>query len=129
MGVLAVAALAASSLAVDNAVARDHGSGGARGGTASVSHGSGIQSFGGRTSSSSLSQRGLAASPNFQANRNVDHRHHHHGRNFAFGVVPFGVYNDYAYDYDYDCYQVRRVWTSYGWHLRRIDVCNYPYAW
>ena len=41
-GVLAVAALAASSIAIDNAAARDHGAGGGRGGGApAVSSGGG----------------------------------------------------------------------------------------
>jgi hypothetical protein len=46
-------------------------------------------------------------------------------------VVAFGFgpdYYDYGYDpyyYDDDCYQVRRVWTGYGWRLTRVYVCDY----
>ncbi len=36
-------------------------------------------------------------------------------------------YNDYAYDYGDDCYQLRHVRTRYGWRLRRIDVCGNSY--
>jgi hypothetical protein len=39
---------------------------------------------------------------------------------------PYYGYNDYAYDdyYDEGCYLVnRRVYTRYGWRLRRVQVC------
>lgn len=154
IGILGVAALAASSFAIDSAVARDLGGGRATSGTpavggnqgtmsSSVSHSSGVPSVGGRMSGR------VGGSPNFQSNRNMsssgtgrrfssgrrdfdhDGRHHHHGRSFAFGVVPFGYYddyyNDYAYDYNDDCYQLRRVHTRYGWRWRRIDVCGDSY--
>ncbi|MGH6663483.1 MAG: hypothetical protein ACREB2_01080 [Pseudolabrys sp.] len=148
IGIVGVAALAASSFAIDNAAARDHGGGvnassGSRGMASSFSHSSGVPSVGGR------SMARVGGSPSFQSNRNIssfsggrrfssgrrdfgrDGRHHHHGRNFAFGVVPFGFYdgyyNDYAYDYGDDCYQVRRVRTPYGWRWRRIDVCGASY--
>jgi hypothetical protein len=153
LGILGVAALAASSFSIDNAVARDHGGGhasmggaaavgGSRGAAPSFSHSGGARSFGGRMSS------GRVGGSTFQSNRtvssfgggrsfsggrrNFDGRHHHHrGRNFAFGVVPFGFYdgyyNDYAYDYGDDCYRLRRVHTRYGWRWRRIDVCGYSY--
>lgn len=152
IGILGVAALAASSFAIDNAVARDLGGGRATAGAPSVgsshgtasssfSHSSGVRSFGGRTSGR------FSGSPTFQSNRNTssfssgrrfssggrdfdhDGRHHHHRRGFAFGVVPFygDYYNDYAYDYNDDCYQLRRVHTRYGWRWRRIDVCGDSY--
>ena len=55
------------------------------------------------------------------------HGHRHHHRRFANGVPFFGFndgyYDNYAY-YD-DCYQVRRVRTSYGLRWRRVYVCDY----
>jgi hypothetical protein len=38
---------------------------------------------------------------------------------FGLGVAP------YAYDYAYGpaCYRVHRVWTPFGWRLRRVWVC------
>jgi hypothetical protein len=114
-----------------------------RGAGASFSQSAGVRSLGGRMSGR------VGGSPTFQSNRNIssfgagrtfsgggrdfdrDRRHHHRGRDFAFGVVPFGVYDNYyddnAYDYSDDCYQVRRVRTRYGWRWRRIDVCGYSY--
>jgi hypothetical protein len=48
-------------------------------------------------------------------------RHHHafffrHHRHFAFIGAPF-AFGD-------DCVVVRRVWTPWGWHWRRIWVCD-----
>jgi hypothetical protein len=44
------------------------------------------------------------------------------GPGFSFG---FGVSPGYAYDYDYDgCYRLHRVWTPWGWRLRRVYVCG-----
>jgi hypothetical protein len=44
----------------------------------------------------------------------------------AYGAYGYG-YGPYAYS-GYDdggCYLVhRRVWTSYGWRLRRVQVCD-----
>ena len=55
------------------------------------------------------------------------HGHRHHHRRFANGVPFFGFndgyYDNYAY-YD-DCYEVRRVRTSYGLRWRRVYVCDY----
>jgi hypothetical protein len=59
----------------------------------------------------------------------------------AFGLgLGYGLYDPYYADYDYGypdyayddsyydnggCYVVqRRVYTSYGWRLRPIQVCN-----
>jgi hypothetical protein len=41
------------------------------------------------------------------------------GISFGFGVAP------YAYDYAYGpgCYRVQRVWTRWGWRIRRVWVC------
>ena len=46
------------------------------------------------------------------------------GISFGFGVAPAPFYGGY-YDYGFadDCYRVHRVWTSYGWRLRRMYVC------
>ncbi len=50
------------------------------------------------------------------------HHHHHHAfffrhhRHFAFIGAPF-AFGD-------DCVVVRRVWTPWGWHWRRIWVCD-----
>jgi hypothetical protein len=40
------------------------------------------------------------------------------GLSFGFGVGP-----GYAYDYD-GCYRLHRVWTPWGWRLRRAYVCG-----
>jgi hypothetical protein len=164
IGVLAIAALAASSVV---AVARDgHGGGGGGGGGGgaapsfsggaggnggsgggpgpSFSRGGSVQSFGrtaapGSMSAPNVSRPGYAVTPrrgnvawgnSGPKNSGVyhdKHGHRHHRRAFAF--VPFGFYGgDYdAYTYDDDCYQVRRVRTPYGWRLRRVYVCDYPY--
>jgi uncharacterized membrane protein len=47
------------------------------------------------------------------------------GISFGFGGPGFAV-APYAYDYDYGygCYQTRRVWTPYGWRVRRVYVCD-----
>jgi len=47
------------------------------------------------------------------------------GISFGFGGPGFAV-APYAYDYDYGygCYQARRVWTPYGWRVRRVYVCD-----
>jgi hypothetical protein len=50
--------------------------------------------------------------------------HHRHHRNFAFGFYDGGYYNDYAYDYEADCYRLRHVHTRAGWRWRRIYVCD-----
>jgi hypothetical protein len=94
IGILGVAALAASSFAIDTAVAREHGGGGrgggSPGGSAAFSHGSGgggrAQSFGGRvsgpvagsatfqgnrTARSFARTSGAVSSPSFQSNRSV----------------------------------------------------------
>jgi hypothetical protein len=55
-----------------------------------------------------------------------------HFGHFGFGgpAISFGFgapYSSYGYDYDYDygpgCYRVHRVWTPWGWRLRRAWVC------
>ncbi len=39
-------------------------------------------------------------------------------------------YSDYYSDYSYDsCYQLRRVWTPYGWQWAQVNVCGYPYSY
>jgi len=54
----------------------------------------------------------------------------HFGHHFGFGGprISFGVgVAPYAYDYDYGygpgCYRVHRVWTPFGWRIRRVWVC------
>ena len=37
------------------------------------------------------------------------------GISFGFGVAPYA----YDYDYDYGVCRWHRVWTPYGWRLRR----------
>jgi hypothetical protein len=59
-------------------------------------------------------------------------RHHRHHRHFRGPVVTFGApyyyYNDYAYAYDDDCYELRPVATRYGIQYRRVYVCgDYDY--
>src|SRR5882672_3906939 len=48
-----------------------------------------------------------------------------YGYPYGYGYgYPYG-YGSYAYD-DGGCYLVRRrVWTPYGWRLRRVQVCDY----
>jgi hypothetical protein len=111
-----------------------------RGAASSFSRSGAVRSFGGR-----LSGR-VSGSPTFQSNRSIssfgtgrtfsggrrdfgrDRDRHHRGRDFVFGGVVYDdYYNDNAYDYNDDCYQVRRVRTRYGWRWRRIDVCGYSY--
>jgi hypothetical protein len=47
---------------------------------------------------------------------------------YAYGGYGYGYpygYNSYAYDDGGGCYLVRRrVMTLYGWHLRRVQVCD-----
>ena len=148
-GILTLAALAVSSVAIDSAVARDHDAGGGRssgapavsGGGApspSISRSGSVRSLGGSPSSSSPpgnhNVRSFSGTRSFSGgptNFDRHNRRHRHDRDFAFGVFPFGYddgyYSDYAYAYGDDCYQIRRVRMPYGWRLRRIDVCNYPY--
>ena len=40
-------------------------------------------------------------------------------RGFGIGIYP---YLGYGY-----CYRWRRVWTPWGWTLRRVNICRYPY--
>ena len=43
----------------------------------------------------------------------------------TFGFAPnFYDYPGYYYD---DCYQLRRVWTDFGWRYVRVDVCDDDY--
>ncbi len=59
---------------------------------------------------------------NFAFHNRFAFRHHHHAfffrhhRHFAFIGAPF-AFGD-------DCVVVRRVWTPWGWHWRRIWVCD-----
>jgi hypothetical protein len=47
---------------------------------------------------------------------------HRHGF-IGFGFGPY-AYGGYPY-YDEGCYLVRRrVWTPYGWRIRRVEVCS-----
>jgi hypothetical protein len=47
----------------------------------------------------------------------------HRFRNRAFVGAPFAYA---AYD---SCYRWRHVWTHWGWRLRRVYVCDYPYVY
>jgi hypothetical protein len=101
-----------------------------------------------RTAAFSPGVRGgaFAANNSFRTGMHPGFRHHHHrgfpfaaaaiGAGLAFGAYPYGYYDDY-YDYPYaasyyddygygdDCYIVRkRIWTPYGWTLRRVQVCG-----
>ena len=43
------------------------------------------------------------------------------GYDYPYGYAGYG----YGYDDDGGCYLVaRRIWTPYGWRIRRIQVCN-----
>ena len=53
-------------------------------------------------------------------------------RPYAFRPRFYGGYAAYPYAYyggvyNDSCYRWRRVWTAYGWQLRRFWVCNYQY--
>jgi hypothetical protein len=51
------------------------------------------------------------------------HRHAFFG--FGFGPYPVGGYPYYDNYDDAGCYLVRRrVWTPYGWRIRRVAVCS-----
>jgi hypothetical protein len=100
-----------------------------------------------RTAAFSPGVRGgaFAANNSFRTGMHSGFRHHHRGFPFAaaaigaglaFGAYPYGYYDDY-YDYPYaasyyddygygdGCYIVRkRIWTPYGWTLRRVQVCG-----
>jgi hypothetical protein len=48
---------------------------------------------------------------------------------YGYAAYPYGGYGYAAYPYggydDGGCYLTRqRVWTSYGWRIRRVEVCN-----
>lgn len=59
---------------------------------------------------------------NFASHNRFAFRHHHHAfffrhhRHFAFIGAPFAFADN--------CVVVRRVWTPWGWHWRRIWVCD-----
>jgi hypothetical protein len=46
-------------------------------------------------------------------------------------AAPYGYYGGYGYPYGYGgyypydagCYATQRIWTPYGWRLRRVLVC------
>src|SRR6478609_2167683 len=48
----------------------------------------------------------------------------------AYAAYPYGGYYGYPYAYgdyygDGGCYLVRRrIWTPYGWRIRRMQVCD-----
>jgi hypothetical protein len=55
------------------------------------------------------------------------------GLGLGLAAAPYGYYGGYDYPYGYagygdddgGCYLVaRRIWTPYGWRIRRIQVCN-----
>jgi hypothetical protein len=58
-----------------------------------------------------------------------------YGRYWPWGVgvgalaltSAWPYYSDYGYaDYGYDsCYQLRRMWTPYGWRWAQVNVCGY----
>ena len=147
IGVLAVAALAASSFAIDTSVAKDNRGGGGKGGAgghAAFSGGGGNISFnrgaGPRYSWRRTANTGRQYSGNYDrqysANYRHDGRHHRYdGRGYGYGgygwplaVGAIGAYGAYAAYDGYDsCYQSRRVWTPYGWQWDQVYVCDYPY--
>jgi hypothetical protein len=46
------------------------------------------------------------------------------GYDYPYGYAGYGYGDGYGYD-DGGCYLVaRRIWTPYGWRIRRIQVCN-----
>jgi hypothetical protein len=53
------------------------------------------------------------------------HRHRFFRNRFFVGA-PFALSAYAAYD---SCYRWRHVWTPWGWRLRRIYVCDYPYVY
>ena len=48
-------------------------------------------------------------------------------RRFRFRFFPTFAFNTY-YDYpDYNCWDLRRVHTPFGWRWHRVWVCSYNY--
>ncbi|HLH95563.1 MAG TPA: hypothetical protein VKW08_10650 [Xanthobacteraceae bacterium] len=46
---------------------------------------------------------------------------------YSYGFDTGVAAGPYAYDYGYDyggCYQMRSVWTPFGWRMERVDICN-----
>src|SRR5882757_6948860 len=123
-----------------------HGGGGFGGGGFRAA-GVGMGGAGFRAAAFSPGVRGgaFAANNSFRTGMHPGFRHHRRGFPFAaaaigaglaFGAYPYGYYDDY-YDYPYaasyyddygygdGCYIVRkRIWTPYGWTLRRVQVCG-----
>jgi hypothetical protein len=52
-----------------------------------------------------------------------------YGYPYGYGGYPYGGYGYYgnpyyaSYAYGGGCIRARRVWTPYGWRLRRVNVC------
>ena len=52
------------------------------------------------------------------------------GLGLSFAGASYGTHGPYgygfgAYGYDDGCIRLRRIWTPYGWLLRRVNVCYY----
>ena len=119
-----------------------HSGGGGGGGGAGISHSAGGGGSGGSVMSHAAPSGGVGG--NFSARGNAgtfsgnnsmrmggmdhgrgrDHDGRFRGPNFALGFYPGYDYNSYDYEYDPDCYQVRKVHTRYGWRLQQVWVCN-----
>jgi hypothetical protein len=149
IGLIAIAAFAASSVMIDVAAAQKGGGGGGGRGGGTVMGGGGGKGGGaapsiapspqmsGSVSSYSGGQRYTGGSwsggqkfsgGSWKGGGHHHHGHGHHKKGFAVVGVPFGFYGDYAYyPNDYGCYQVRRVHTRHGWQWRQVYVCDYPY--
>jgi hypothetical protein len=48
-------------------------------------------------------------------------RHFRHNRFFVGAPFAYAAYDS--------CYRWRHVWTRWGWKLRRVYVCDYPYVY
>jgi hypothetical protein len=102
--------------------------GGAMSGGAVMSRSGPVAAVGGGAVSGGLARGNMIATgPGWGFHH--DHFDHDHHRFFRFHrffpAFALGYsYSDYEYPSYEDCYVVQRVWTHYGWRLRRVWVCG-----
>lgn len=129
--IIAIAALAAIGMTQmpTGAFAAPRNGGTMSGTHSSVSpvHASGFQSGAGRfQSGAGIRSARVGNNVTFQnrtfVNNRFAFRHHfrHHHRFFRNRFA----FSSFAFVGDDDCFVLRRVWTHWGWRLRRIWVCD-----
>jgi hypothetical protein len=130
--VLALAAVAAVGLAAPTmALARGGGGGGGHGGGGGFGGGHG-GGFGGGGFHGGMAGGFGGHVGGFHGGFAGGYGHgFHHGFGHRFGgggFYPYGYYDNYAYDDDYDngsCYVVqRRVHTAHGWRVQPVQICS-----